>query len=562
MSQAQQTIRVLFVQGGAVADFSPFEWLGDEVDVVSVESLDRAQDALADSEFDFVVASPEWLHDLNRADLRADVPTPVTALGQAVGIIDRQGTLVWANPKLLSLPESVRQQVTQTCAESFGWLVEGNAAASSSPLRGHRFSFRTDDHGKFELSVTPMIDLEQHVTQVVAVVHDTRHDQEIRARLDAATRAGLELLHLNPKQFAHLGAQERLALLEQKILRSAREILEFDGFAVCVLDRQTNKLDLVLSIGMPEAARTHDLSASPRGHGISGYVAYQGRSYVCHDVTHDLLYLKGIPGACSSLTVPVKLDDETVGILDFESRKLEAFDDDSRQCAEVFGRYVAVALHVLELLIAERQATMTQIGTDIMSEATGPLNDIITDVSALRDDTDLTEDMHRRLAKIGERAEIIRESIKQSTSPKPGLLGHRRTGLRRRDPVLANRRILVADDEQMIREIIRDVLVSYGAEVRIAQDGEEAIDLIGEQAFDLVLSDIKMPRSNGYQVFAAAKDANAETPVILMTGFGYDPNHSIVRARREGLAAVLFKPFKVDQLLGEVRTALRTSAST
>jgi DNA-binding response OmpR family regulator len=44
-----------------------------------------------------------------------------------------------------------------------------------------------------------------------------------------------------------------------------------------------------------------------------------------------------------------------------------------------------------------------------------------------------------------------------------------------------------------------------------------------------------------------------------MTGFGYDPNHSIVRARREGLAAVLFKPFKVDQLLSEIRTALRSA---
>jgi DNA-binding NtrC family response regulator len=42
-----------------------------------------------------------------------------------------------------------------------------------------------------------------------------------------------------------------------------------------------------------------------------------------------------------------------------------------------------------------------------------------------------------------------------------------------------------------------------------------------------------------------------------MTGFGYDPNHSIVRASQEGLAAVLFKPFKVDQLLAEVRKALQ-----
>jgi DNA-binding NtrC family response regulator len=41
-----------------------------------------------------------------------------------------------------------------------------------------------------------------------------------------------------------------------------------------------------------------------------------------------------------------------------------------------------------------------------------------------------------------------------------------------------------------------------------------------------------------------------------MTGFGYDPSHSIVRARKEGLNAVLFKPFKVDQLLAEIRKAL------
>ena len=42
-----------------------------------------------------------------------------------------------------------------------------------------------------------------------------------------------------------------------------------------------------------------------------------------------------------------------------------------------------------------------------------------------------------------------------------------------------------------------------------------------------------------------------------MTGFGYDPNHCIVRASHEGLQAVLFKPFKVDQFLGEVRKALQ-----
>ena len=73
-----------------------------------------------------------------------------------------------------------------------------------------------------------------------------------------------------------------------------------------------------------------------------------------------------------------------------------------------------------------------------------------------------------------------------------------------------------------------------------------------------MLSDIKMPSKNGYEVFDAAKEANSKTCVILTTGFGYDPNHSIVRARREGLTAVLFKPFKVDELLDEIRRAIRS----
>ena len=57
-------------------------------------------------------------------------------------------------------------------------------------------------------------------------------------------------------------------------------------------------------------------------------------------------------------------------------------------------------------------------------------------------------------------------------------------------------------------------------------------------------------------MFAAARAKSTELPVILMTGFGYDPAHSIVRASQEGLQAVLFKPFKVEQLLVELRKAL------
>ena len=65
-----------------------------------------------------------------------------------------------------------------------------------------------------------------------------------------------------------------------------------------------------------------------------------------------------------------------------------------------------------------------------------------------------------------------------------------------------------------------------------------------------------MPDRNGYEVFRGTRDASPTTPVILMTGFGYDPNHAIVRAGQEGLAACLFKPFQAQVLLEEVRGAL------
>ena len=120
----------------------------------------------------------------------------------------------------------------------------------------------------------------------------------------------------------------------------------------------------------------------------------------------------------------------------------------------------------------------------------------------------------------------------------------------------------LADDEEVIRDTVRDVLATYGCQVTIAPNGDKAIELLKTTRFDLVLSDIKMPGASGYEVFAASKDADPHRPVILMTGFGYDPNHAIIRARREGLAAVLFKPFKVDQLLGEIRNALRSSRAT
>src|SRR6185436_15160355 len=104
------------------------------------------------------------------------------------------------------------------------------------------------------------------------------------------------------------------------------------------------------------------------GHGISGYVAATGRSYVCFDTEKDELFLPGLAGARSSVTVPLRLHDKVIGTFDVESQQVAAFGEDDRQFAEIFGRYIAMALHMLDLLVVERSQTNQTVSGRVEDE--------------------------------------------------------------------------------------------------------------------------------------------------------------------------------------------------
>jgi two-component system, sensor histidine kinase SagS len=196
---------------------------------------------------------------------------------------------------------------------------------------------------------------------------------------------------------------------------------------------------------------------------------------------------------------------------------------------------------------------------DVCAEVAGPLNDIASDVKALMDDYIDNGELRARLQQVLDNANTIRRGLRQAAEGPNTILG---VGELKgeEDPIIAGSDILVADDEPNIRTTISDVLRKYHANVTVVGNGAEAISKLEQQPFDLVISDIKMPDKTGYEVFSAVRRGGHNIPVILMTGFGYDPNHSIVRASQEGLQCVLFKPFKVNQLLTEVRKALQAHA--
>jgi DNA-binding NtrC family response regulator len=123
-------------------------------------------------------------------------------------------------------------------------------------------------------------------------------------------------------------------------------------------------------------------------------------------------------------------------------------------------------------------------------------------------------------------------------------------------PLLVGRRVLVVDADESVRSAAHALLERYRCIVETAHDGSEAQFMVrslsADQHYDAIITDIRLPDMSGFDLLLKLKDMMEKVPMALMTGFGYDPGHSIVKARQAGLKAVLYKPFRLDQLLETV----------
>ena len=114
--------------------------------------------------------------------------------------------------------------------------------------------------------------------------------------------------------------------------------------------------------------------------------------------------------------------------------------------------------------------------------------------------------------------------------------------------------ILVVDDELSMREFLKILLDKEGYEVSTASEASSAIDLIKAQNFDLVVSDIKMPGMGGLTLLEKIKEINSSLPVIMITAFA-SPENAVI-AMRSGAFDYITKPFKVDEIIKIVRSAI------
>jgi CheY-like chemotaxis protein len=388
-------------------------------------------------------------------------------------------------------------------------------------------------------------------------------EQQKRAAIHAA---GQKLADLSPTELADMTIDERIDLLKSNILHYSRDLLQFDVVEIRLLDRQTGRLEPLLAEGMQPEAEARILYARPEHNGVTGYVAATGASYFCNDTTKDPLYLEGCKGAKSSLTVPLMLHDEVIGTFNVESPEPGGFSDTDLQFLEIFSRDVAAALNTLELLVAEKASTAAESIEAIHGAVALPVDDILNDAVSVMEryighDADLVERLQRILRNARDIKQVIHRVGERMTPSSAH--AQRRHGDRRR--ALAGRRILVVDPDEQVRVAAHALLERSGCIVETARDAAEAASLVrtcGGDAYDVIITDIRLPDMSGYQLLVKLREILDPVPLVLMTGFGYDPGHSIVKARQAGIDLVLFKPFRVDQLLDTVEKAVSRRSAT
>mgnify|MGYP001596287839 CR=1 FL=1 len=118
-------------------------------------------------------------------------------------------------------------------------------------------------------------------------------------------------------------------------------------------------------------------------------------------------------------------------------------------------------------------------------------------------------------------------------------------------------RILIVDDEKSIRRTLRDILEYEDFTVEEAGDGQEGLTMALKEKYDIILSDIKMPKLDGMEFLDKYMATNPDTPIVMISGHGNI--ETAVEAVKKGAYDFIAKPLDLNRLLVTIRNALDKS---
>ncbi len=564
--------RVLFLGGSHDSTVDVRSRFGEDVEVVEVFSPVKALTRMSRENFAAIYCDADHFNEV--ADVGQLIRNDRILQGMPDGVVllDSENVILWGNGRLCEW--SGREDVM---GENF-YHVLGSPEilgpdycpfhTALTTGKGSASTIRCTDNRHFRIHAAPILEKDNNTPQhLVVTVHDISDEILQQQKLAAIHQAGVELADLTTDEVSNLPAEERIELLKSNILQCTQDVLQLDVIEIRMLDQETRELQPLLAVGLVPSAEQRFLKADAEGYGVTGFVASTGKSYICEHTVEDPLYLEGAEGARSSLTVPLMLHDQVIGTLNVESPEGNAFTESDLQFLEIFARDVAVAIHTLELLAAEKASTAAASVEAIHSAVALPVDVILNDaVNVMERYIGHEPDVVQRLQSILRSARDIKRVIqKVGQSMAPAKASPTATVTEAR-PQLAGKRILVVDADESVRMAAHALLERYHCFVETAHDGNEARFMVrnlgSDVAYDAIISDIRLPDMNGCELYLKMRELMENVPMILMTGFGYDPGHSIIKARQEGVTIVLFKPFRLDQLVSAIEEVLSQSESS
>lgn len=120
-------------------------------------------------------------------------------------------------------------------------------------------------------------------------------------------------------------------------------------------------------------------------------------------------------------------------------------------------------------------------------------------------------------------------------------------------------KILIADDEKEIRELLKEKLEKNDYHVIAVSNGKEALAAVKKEDFDLILLDVAMPLMDGYEACEKIKQdmRTKDVPVLLLTGKDLDPKSLENRLKELGASGYIHKPSTLSELLEKIKVTLR-----
>ena len=534
------------------------ELTGEQLDIVSENDV-RMPDASAD----YIVvdgSEPQLMFDLQVCAMGL-----LGALPDGVLLLDDTLSIRWHNENFRRLIKAdgilVGLPLQDVIRPADGTELR-RITVPANPLEAASLTVKREDRSSLSLRFArTTISLGGNSRQaLILTVRDvTRHMLE-KQKQDAIYRAGLEMGNLTPEEVTAMTHDERVLILKEHILKLTQEVLGFDTFEIRTLNTETQELLPLLQHGMDPEAATRRLFSAESGNGVTGFVAFSKKSYLCADTTSDTRYICGATDARSSLTVPLMIRDTVLGTFNVESPGALAFDQKALDFLTLFSRVVASSLNQLQLLAAEKVTVVTENCDRLRAEVAEPTDEILNACTWILERYIGHEpDVCERLHLIADRVRRISSSVGSVAPPNQAAAGLAApVPVRPPRKALDGKRVLVVDQDATAREDAHNLLGQMGCEVEAANNATQGYALLRNYHYDVVLIDIRLSDANGYECFRKLREINSHVPIIMMTAFGYDASHSIVKARQEGLKAVLYKPFRRAQMLDEVEKAVTT----